>query len=762
LIPVTAMVVAGNGASAASSASVVADNTPVVRVALDADRNPVGPGEALSYTLTYANPASVSAPNAVLRALVPLNTTFQSASDGGAVNSNNWVEWSLGTVGAGQNGQRYFTVHVNSGLASGTELLAQAEIFDSASPQDAARAEAATVVSDAAPLSLQLVASPDPVRPGEQVNLEMTVVNHGGTDLAGVKVWLATPSYVQWYENSDALPLPDGAAYAYVNPGDAEVWTLGTLSAGQSRTVVVAAEVYSGSSAPADGTLIPVTAMVVAGNGASAAASASVVADNTPVVRVTLDADRNPVGPGESLSYTLTYANPANVSAPNAVLRALVPLNTTFQSASDGGAVNSNNWVEWSLGTVGAGQNGQRYFTVHVNSGLASGTELLAQAEIFDSASPQDAARAEAATVVSDAAPLSLQLVASPDPVRPGEQVNLEMTVVNHGGTDLAGVKVWLATPSYVQWYENSDALPLPDGAAYAYVNPGDAEVWTLGTLSAGQSRTVVVAAEVYSGSSAPADGTLIPVTAMVVAGNGASAAASASVVADNGTGGCSFSDTYPYRTASIFNPGNPSDPSTIDPWAFYNRECTSYAAWKLNQAASTTTSPYFFSNYMSGGHFGDARGWATNAAAIGFAVNHVPAVGAIAQWNAGEPGGGASGHVAYVEALNPDGTVAVSEYNYHLDHTFDVRCSVTPPRFLHIHDVSTPPAPSITPCVSGGALQTVVSGLSFGEHIVLEVSPDLKTWTAMQTNTVNTSTFTLTNTINPAMTGQFFRVRAQ
>jgi len=606
------------------------------------------------------------------------------------------------------------------------------------------------------------VASPDPVRPGEQVNLEMTVVNHGGTDLAGVKVWLATPSYVQWYENSDALPLPDGAAYAYVNPGDAEVWTLGTLSAGQSRTVVVAAEVYSGSSAPADGTLIPVTAMVVAGNGASAAASASVVADNTPVVRVTLDADRNPVGPGESLSYTLTYANPANVSAPNAVLRALVPLNTTFQSASDGGAVNSNNWVEWSLGTVGAGQNGQRYFTVHVNSGLASGTELLAQAEIFDSASPQDAARAEAATVVSDAAPLSLQLVASPDPVRPGEQVNLEMTVVNHGGTDLAGVKVWLATPSYVQWYENSDALPLPDGAAYAYVNPGDAEVWTLGTLSAGQSRTVVVAAEVYSGSSAPADGTLIPVTAMVVAGNGASAAASASVVADNGTGGCSFSDTYPYRTASIFNPGNPSDPSTIDPWAFYNRECTSYAAWKLNQAASTTTSPYFFSNYMSGGHFGDARGWATNAAAIGFAVNHVPAVGAIAQWNAGEPGGGASGHVAYVEALNPDGTVAVSEYNYHLDHTFDVRCSVTPPRFLHIHDVSTPPAPSITPCVSGGALQTVVSGLSFGEHIVLEVSPDLKTWTAMQTNTVNTSTFTLTNTINPAMTGQFFRVRAQ
>jgi surface antigen len=180
---------------------------------------------------------------------------------------------------------------------------------------------------------------------------------------------------------------------------------------------------------------------------------------------------------------------------------------------------------------------------------------------------------------------------------------------------------------------------------------------------------------------------------------NQSSSAFGFQVLAPNSSG-CSFSDTYPYPAANIYNPNNPSDPSTIDPWNFYNRECTSYIAWKLNQAAGTTTTPYFFFNSMQGGHWGDAGNWSANATALGYTVNATPAVGAIAQWNAGEPGGGTEGHVAFVVEVNSDGTVAVSEYNYHLDHNFDVRCSVTPPRFLHIHDASIAPPPSLSSVV--------------------------------------------------------------
>ena len=56
----------------------------------------------------------------------------------------------------------------------------------------------------------------------------------------------------------------------------------------------------------------------------------------------------------------------------------------------------------------------------------------------------------------------------------------------------------------------------------------------------------------------------------------------------------------------------------------------------------------------------GNANAWAYTAAAAGYVVNHVPAAGAIIQTSSGW-----YGHVGYVEAVNPDGSIVVSEMNY-------------------------------------------------------------------------------------------------
>ena len=57
---------------------------------------------------------------------------------------------------------------------------------------------------------------------------------------------------------------------------------------------------------------------------------------------------------------------------------------------------------------------------------------------------------------------------------------------------------------------------------------------------------------------------------------------------------------------------------------------------------------------------WGNANSWAYNAAAQGYLVNRTPAAGAIFQTSSGW-----SGHVGYVEAVNPDGSIVVSEMNY-------------------------------------------------------------------------------------------------
>ncbi len=82
----------------------------------------------------------------------------------------------------------------------------------------------------------------------------------------------------------------------------------------------------------------------------------------------------------------------------------------------------------------------------------------------------------------------------------------------------------------------------------------------------------------------------------------------------------------------------------------------------------------------MSGGaRWGNASNWAINARALGYRVDNIPAVGAIAWFT--------YDHVAYVDSINGDGTVNVSEYNYRLDYQFGTRNNVTPASFIHVVD---------------------------------------------------------------------------
>ena len=85
-----------------------------------------------------------------------------------------------------------------------------------------------------------------------------------------------------------------------------------------------------------------------------------------------------------------------------------------------------------------------------------------------------------------------------------------------------------------------------------------------------------------------------------------------------------------------------------FDAWGYYLCECTSYAAYKANERWGVS---------VSGWH--DAKYWGSNALARGYAVNATPAIHTV-----GVQTGGTWGHVVWVEAVNADGTVDISEYN--------------------------------------------------------------------------------------------------
>jgi len=136
------------------------------------------------------------------------------------------------------------------------------------------------------------------------------------------------------------------------------------------------------------------------------------------------------------------------------------------------------------------------------------------------------------------------------------------------------------------------------------------------------------------------------------------------------------------------------------DPWGFALRNCTSFVAWRLRM----TNGLAGFENHFGGLHWGNADHWDTTAAALGYLVDDVPAVGAVAQTDAGRVG-----HVAWVSAVG-EGTVTVEEYNYAVAGGYDVRTVPTSTfRYLHLADLA--PAPYLGSTRAGVATNDAHGG---------------------------------------------------
>lgn len=109
--------------------------------------------------------------------------------------------------------------------------------------------------------------------------------------------------------------------------------------------------------------------------------------------------------------------------------------------------------------------------------------------------------------------------------------------------------------------------------------------------------------------------------------------------------------DIYPQNWCNA-----PMD-SIVDTWGMYNRECVSWTAYRV--AASGRYMPYW-------GGRGNANQWDDNAIASGIPVDRSPQVGDVAISNSGY-----YGHSMYVEAVNDDGSIAVSQFNHDWNGTY-------------------------------------------------------------------------------------------
>ena len=450
---------------------------PVLELEKKVSAPVVLPGKQLVYTLNYRNVGtSISGPISI-EDLLPPQTSFVSASDGGAPSGNGHVLWtSLAALKPNESGSVTVTVEVNPVVANLTPLRNAATAWEGPNTQNAVQAS--------------IVGKPARVLSAPLLELDKSVENSATTVTAGGDI-----TFNINYRNvgSDAAnnlviteTLPPGlslvqASGAYTQNGNTLTWTLPTMAAKTSGTLKVTARA---DASLADGKVLTNSANIVSTlqplptAGGSDTASVTVLNAALTLVKnvdkATVQSGISSSGiPGGLLSYTLTYRNEGNSAATRTVIADVLPANTRLVSAWPTDKVRtSGNIVYWDLGTVAAKTPpGSVGLVVEVLDDLRDGLLIHNTASIDSDTTVKTPAKPVNTPVTSDPI-LSITKSSTVSQVTPGQTYAYDITVTNVGSDTAEGVTI-------------TDTLPLETtlvSATGGGVPAGGDVVWDIAT----------------------------------------------------------------------------------------------------------------------------------------------------------------------------------------------------------------------------------------------------------------------------------------
>ncbi len=443
----------------------------------------VRPGDNISYNLTYANNGNQDATGVILNETVPTNTTFNpGASTPGWVclpdnNAGSSCILAIGAVASGGGGTAVFSVDVDNPIPTGvTQINNTAAINDDGS-NGADPNPADNSASDSTPVIMapDLVLAKDDggvtIHPGDVLMYSLIYSNNGG-DATGVALIDTVPAHTTfnpWTSTTGWICSPDNSA------GSTCTLAIGSLAKGASGTA--AFSVIVDSSLPAG--VNQLSNMADIGddgangsdtNPANNSATELTPVDAEPDLFISKDDGGVTTFPGDTVAYSLTYANNGNQGATGVTLRETVPAHTTFNpGASTPGWVctpdnNAGSSCTLAIGSLPSGGSGTAVFAVTVINPVPAGvTQIDNTAVINDDGAngvdpnPADNSDSDSTPVMVNTPPSNLVITISPSVINENESATVTGSFDDPDTADIHTVSI--------DWGDgNSSNLTLPTG----------------------------------------------------------------------------------------------------------------------------------------------------------------------------------------------------------------------------------------------------------------------------------------------------------
>ena len=465
--------------------------------------NPATPGRRFTLDIDVGQIGTSPLANAVLQATLAPGLTVASVGEGGTQSSPGVATWNIGSVGVGLATHRTVDVTVDSNVPAGAILTTRTTLtYDGGLTVDAAAEYAIRIVSAAPYLSLVVAATPAPTVPAGRLEYTVTISNSSTRSVDGVTFLQYVPVGLQFHYQADAAPDASSGCASNGNCGaGAETyWSIGSIPAGDSRTVVINAQVLA--NAVGNGNIIR-SVFALSGTGVDEvdAVKTTQVYDS-PGAQLSFVPTANPVTNAQSFTYTLDVGQIGANTLANAQLRASLPPGLTVNAISGGGSQDASGAIVWGIGSIAVGAD--LHFSVDVTGdGTAvASTILYARAALtYDGGAEVDAVTDCAVSVVGAAQGMTVVVSASPNPAVPGTRLLYTVTVTNTTARSVDAVQLLFMIPVGLQFNYASDADPnASSGCASNGACGAGAEVyWSLGTMAAGAVQLVTINAQVLT-----------------------------------------------------------------------------------------------------------------------------------------------------------------------------------------------------------------------------------------------------------------------